>query len=182
MVFQKVTFDRLFPAALSGTGLMKYTSFGFEAAGKRYFSVKVPGRPRIDQGMTVIALLETPNGLREDNGLLGWVDCRDGSIVCDSIFGYAAMFLLNTFWAIVFPFWAQNVITTPESANIAGFFITLLFGGFAFQALYISVKALLVKKALETVRNFIQQTTAEATANTAVERDASPRGGSRPSP
>ena len=79
MVFQKVTFDRLFPAALSGTGLMKYTSFGFEAAGKRYFSVKVPGRPRIDQGMTVIALLETPNGLREDNGLLGWVDCRDGS-------------------------------------------------------------------------------------------------------
>ncbi|MCZ4127109.1 hypothetical protein [Stutzerimonas balearica] len=160
MVFQKVTFDRLFPAALSGTGLMTYTSFGFEAAGKCYYSVKVPGRPRIDQGMTVIALLETPNGFREDNGLLGWVDCRDGSIVCDSTLGYAGIFLLSTFWAIVFPFWAHTVIATPENANLAAFFIALLFGCLAFQALYISVKAFIVKRALEIVRDSIKQTTA----------------------
>jgi len=182
MIFQKVTFDRLFPAALSGTGLITYTSFGFESAGKRYFSVKVPGRPRIDQGMTVIALLETPNGFREDNGLLGWVDCRDGSIVYDSIFWYVGIFLLNIFWAIMFPFWAHTVIANPENANLVSFFIALLFGGLAFQALYISVKALLVKRALEIVRDSIKQTTAEAANNTAVERDATQRGGSCPSP
>ncbi len=181
MIFQKVTFDRLFPAALSGAGLMTYTSFGFEAAGKRYFSVKAPGRPRIDQGMTVVALLETPSGFREDNGLWGWVDCQDGSIVCDSFLGYFGMFLLSTFWAVVFPFWARAVIATPDVANLVAFLVALLFIGFAFQALYISVKALLVKRALETIRDSIRQAADKVSANTAVERDASPQSGSRPS-
>ncbi len=182
MVFQKITFDRLFPAALSGTGLMTYTSFGFESAGKRFFSVKVPGRPRIEQGMTVIALLETPNGFREDNGILGWVDCHDGSIVCDSSFGYFGIFLLCTFWAILLPLWAYAVIATPDGARLVAFFIAILFGGFAFQSLYISVKALLAKRALAALRDSIKKTSAVVTANTAVERDASPEGGSRASP
>lgn len=61
MLFQKMTFERLFPAALSGNGLHIQTNFGFESAGKRYFDVTVPGRPRMEQGMTDIALLEKPN-------------------------------------------------------------------------------------------------------------------------
>ncbi|MDO8777648.1 MAG: hypothetical protein Q7K57_54825 [Burkholderiaceae bacterium] len=182
MVLQKTTFDHLFPAALSGTGFMTYTSFGFESAGKRFYSVKVLGKPRIEQGMTVIALLETPNGFREDNGLLGWVDCHDGSIVCDSSFGYFGIFLLYTFLAIVFPIRAYAVIATPESASLVAFLLAILFGGFAFQSLYICVKALLAKRALATIRDSIKKTSAVVTANTAVEKDASPQGGSRPSP
>lgn len=181
MLFQKITFDRLFPVGLSGNGLMTYTSFGFESAGKRFFSVTVPGRPKIEQGMTVIALLESPNGFRED-GLLGWVNCHDGSIVCDSPFKNFGIFLLCTFWTIVFPFWAYAVIATPDSARLVAFLIAALFGSFAFQSLFISVKALLTKRALATIRESIKKTSAVVPANTAVERDASPQSCSRPSP
>ena len=45
MIFQKTTFERLFPAALYDT---ETTSFGFESGGKRHFDVTVPGKPRIE--------------------------------------------------------------------------------------------------------------------------------------
>lgn len=61
MIFQQTTFERIFPAASSGTGLFNQTSFGFESNGRRHFVVTVPGKPKIEQGMTVIALLEKPN-------------------------------------------------------------------------------------------------------------------------
>jgi hypothetical protein len=158
MVFQKITFDRLFSVGQSGNGLMTYTSFGFESAGKRFYSVTVSGRPKIEQGMSVIALLETSNGFREGNGLLGWVNCDDGSIVCDSPIKYFGIFLLCTFWAIVFPMWAYAVITTPDYARLVALFIATLFGGFAFQSLYDSGKALLTKRALATIRDSIKST------------------------
>lgn len=181
MVLQKTTFTRLFPAAPSGSGLITYTSFGFESAGKRFYDVTVPGKPRIEQGMTVIALLEKPNSF-DGHGLLGWVDCHDGSIVCDSAFKYLCMFLLWTYFAIIFPIRAYVVITTPANANLVAFLIAAMFGAFALHALYIAAKSLLVRRALVTVREFIKPTIAEFRANIAVERDASPQSGSHPSP
>lgn len=180
MVFQKITFDRLFPAAPSGTGLIAHTSFGFESGGRRHYVVTVPGKPNIEQGMTVIALLETPDGFG-GNGLLGWVDCRDGSLVCDSAPKYFGLFLLCTFWAIVFPVRAYAVVG-PANADIVAALLAALFGAFAFEMLCISAKAILVKRALMVVRDFSKPTGAEFAANTAVERDASPLSGSRPSP
>ena len=180
MIFQKITFNRIFSAAPSGSGLIAYTSFGFESRGKRHYDVKVPGKPNIEQGMTVIVLLETPDGFG-DNGLLGWVDCRDGSLVCDSAPKYFGMFLLCTFWAIVFPMRAYAVVG-PANADIVAALLAALFGAFAFHMLYISAKAILVRRALMVVRDFIKPTGAEFAANTSVERDASPHSGSRPSP
>lgn len=165
MVFQKTTFTRLFPAAPSGTGLMTYTSFGFESDGKRFYDVTVPGKPRIEQGMTVIALLETPSEFG-GNGLLGWVDCQDGSIVCDSAIKYFCMFLLCAFFAIIFPIRAYAVISDPENAMLVAAFVATMFGAFAAQSLYFSAKALLVKRSLVTVRDLSKQNNVEWRANT----------------
>ncbi|AXK39590.1 hypothetical protein [Crenobacter cavernae] len=154
MMFQKTTFERLFPAALSGTGLLSYTSFGFESGGKRFFDITVPGRPRIEQGMTVIALLEKPNRW-ESNGLLGWVDCLDGSVVCDSAGKLFSIALLNIFFAAMFPIRAYEVFSNPEMADLIAFFVAAMFMGFTLRFLYLSIKALLVKKTLLAVRNHV---------------------------
>ena len=181
MVFQKTNFERLFPAAPSGMGLLTETNFGFESGGKRHFDITVPGRPRIVQGMTVIALLEKPNewGSR---GLLGWINCGDGTLVCDSpgkLFGIA---LLSAYFASMFPIRAYSVFSNSENADMIAFFVTVLFGASALRFLYLSAKALLVRRALGAIRDFSKPSNSTPTANTAVERDASPQGGSRPSP
>lgn len=173
MVFQRVTFTRLFQE--SGT------CFGFEADGKRYYDVIAPGRPKIDQGMTIIALLETPNGFG-GGGLLGWVDCHDSSIACDNPLIHFGWFMISTYFAIMFPLRAYDVIATPANADWVAFFVAAMFGSFALRSLYISAKALLVKKSLVTVRDLSNPNDGGRWANTAVERDASPQSGSRPSP
>lgn len=160
MVLQETTLTRLFPVALSGSGLMTNTSFGFEAEGRRFFDVTLPGKPRIQQGMTVIALLETPNGFG-GKGLLGWVDCHDGTVVCDSAIKYFGMFLLSAFFAIMFSLRAYAIMATPANANLVAFLVAALFGGFAVRFLYISIRAFLVKRALIAVRDFSRATTAE---------------------
>jgi hypothetical protein len=181
MVLQKTTFERLFPVALSGMGLLTETSFGFESGGRRHFDITVPGRPRIEQGMTVIALLVKPNewGSR---GLLGWVDCADGTLVCDSpakLFGVA---LLSAYFASMFPIQAYSVFSTSENSDLIAVFAAALFGAFALYFLFLSAKALLVRRALVAIRDFNKPSNPTPTANTAVERDASPQSGSRPSP
>ena len=147
MVFQKVTFARLF--STSGT------YFGFESDGKRFFDVVAPGRPRIVQGMTVIALVETPNGF-EGNGLLGWVDCDDGSIACDSALKHFCWFLAGAYFAYMSPLRAYDIIATPANANGVAWFVAALFGFFALASLYLSVKTLLIKRALVAVRELIK--------------------------
>lgn len=154
MLLQKTTFERLFPAAPSGTGLLTLTSFGFESNRKRHFDVTVPGSPRIEQGMTVIALLEKPNDWSSDS-FLGWFTCEDGSLVCDSpskLFGIA---LLNTYFAIMFPIRAYAVITSSSNANLIAFLVAILFAGFALRFFYLSAKAFLVKRTLVAVRDFV---------------------------
>ncbi|MCJ8168876.1 hypothetical protein [Atopomonas sediminilitoris] len=180
MLLQKTTFERLLPAAPSGTGLLTQTSFGFESNRKRHFDVTVPGSPKVEQGMTVIALLEIPNNWSSDS-FLGCVNCADGSLACDSpgkLFGIA---LVNLYFSIMFPVRAYDVVATPSSADLIAFLIAILFAGFALRFFYLSAKAFLVKRTLVTVREFIKPTEKFA-ANTLIEKDASPQSGSRPSP
>lgn len=166
MVFQKTTFERLFPVAPSGMGLLTETSFGFESGGKRHFDIKVPGRPRIEQGMAVIALLETPNEW-SSRGLLGWVDCVDGTLVCDSpgkLFGIA---LLSAYFASMFPIRAYSVFSNSENSDFIAVFVAALFGALALRFLYLSAKALLVRRALIAIRDFSKPSNSTPTANTA---------------
>jgi len=55
------------------------TIFGFVAAGRTEYSVTLPGRPRIDAGMTITAwLVEAGNW----QTLVGWRDHASGEIIC----------------------------------------------------------------------------------------------------
>lgn len=170
MVFEQTTFSRLFPSAQSGHGLITSTSFGFESDGKRYFDVTIHGQPRLEQGMTVIALLEKPDGW-ERGGLLGWVDCSDGTVACDSSSRFFGIFLVCAFFAIMFPTRAYSVIDSPENANLVASLIAAIFWGFALRFLYLFGKALLVKKALMAVRGFCHSGNVKHPANIAVNRD-----------
>lgn len=172
MVLQKTTFTRLFPVVPRAHGLTTTsTSFGFESAGTRFFDVTVPGHPKIEQGMTVIALLEKPNGF-DGNGLLGWVSCEDGSLVCDSAFKNMGIFLLYAYFTFMFPMRAYAIIDTPANANIVAFCVAALFGSFACRFLYLSAKAFLVKRTLVAVLDSLKSIDAESLANMAVESDA----------
>lgn len=131
--------------------------------------------------MTVTALLEKPNKWGSDS-LLGWIDSAEGSLVCDSPGKLFGIGLLNAYFAIMFPLRAYAVIATPSNADLVAFLVAAMFGGFACHFLYLSARAVLVKRALVTVRDAIKPTSAVVSADTAVERDASPQSGSRPSP
>lgn len=152
MVFQKTTFVRLFFTGVSPIGLSASTNFAFDSGGKRFFDVTIHGRPRIEQGMTVVALLENPDEW-DGGGLLGWVDCSDGPIACDSALHLFCMFLLLVFFAGVFSLRAFDVIGSPENAHFAAELIIAVFGGFSLWFLYLSVRALLIWRALVVVRN-----------------------------
>lgn len=180
MLFQKIAFDRLFPVTLTGMGLLTETSFGFESGGKRYFDVTVPGKPRLEQEMTVIALLEKPN-VWHSGGLLGWIDCGNGTLVCASpgkLFGIA---LLNTYFASMFPLRAYSVFSDSGNADRIAFFVAALFGAFALHCLYLSVKALLVRRALVAVRAFSKSGNPMSAADNAAKNGASPQSGSHTS-
>ena len=171
MVFQKTTFERLFPVAPSGMGLLTETSFGFESGGKRHFDITVPGRPRIEQGMTVIALLEKPNewGSR---GLLGWVDCVNGALVCDSAGKMFGIALLSTFFASMFPIRAYAVFNSSENADMIAVFVAALFGASALRFFFLSAKALMVRRALGAIRDFCRPSYSAPTANPSINPDA----------
>ena len=144
MVFQRVTFTRLFPPSGS--------CFGFEENGKRFFDVCAPGKPKIEQGMTVIALLRAPNSFG-NNGLLGWIECNDGSIACDSALKHLAWCFACIYFAVMFPLRAYAVISTPVIANWVAIFVAVMFGAFALKSLYDCAMAVIVKKALVMVRD-----------------------------
>ncbi len=152
MIFQTATFERLFPVVLSGAGLITETNFGFECRAKRYFDVTIYGSPKIEQGMTVIALLEKPNGW-ESRGLLGWVNCQDGSVVCDSAARLFSIGLMSTFFAVMFSLRAYELFNNSEVKDIVVMFVIFSFGGSALRFFYLSIKAKLVKKALLSVKS-----------------------------
>ena len=144
MVFQKVTFERLFEPAGS--------YFGFESEGKRFFNVVVPSHPRIEEGMTVIALLESKDTFDND-GLLGWIDCKDGSIACESFIKHAAWCMTSAYFAVMFPIRGYSIIASLAAADLVALFIAVMFGAFSTISLYSAAKAFIVKKALIKVRN-----------------------------
>jgi hypothetical protein len=126
-------------------GMRKYTLFGFESGGRRFFSVSVPGWTRIEPGMTVIALLKK-SGDWGWGSLLGWIDYSDGSVVCDSPSPFLGIFAVFVFFL---PFFALGEIQNPWVAELSA----ALLGSGAIWSLYRFAEALLVKRALMAVRD-----------------------------
>lgn len=150
MIFQKTTFDRLFSINRNASNNKSSTHFGFESGGKRFFDVTIAGQPRIEQGMTVIALLKQPNSF-DAFGLLGWVDCADGSIACDSAARFLLWFLICGFWTIKFSLTASVLYGV-----LGGFIVAVMLGSFTFHFLFEFIKTLMVRKALVKVRDHLQ--------------------------
>jgi hypothetical protein len=150
MVFQTTIFSRVFSSGVSG-GLIPRTTFGFESQGQPFYVVTIYGSPRIEQGMTVIALLKSPNGFGGD-GLFGWIDCKDGSIACDSAARHAMVSLLGWTLAYVVPIRAYQVLATP-SADWFAYGAALAFGAVALRGLWESARAFMIQRALVAVRD-----------------------------
>lgn len=75
-----ITFDRVFDIVpTSQRKRVVRTEFGFQAGDLKQERVAVPGSPRIEDGMTVTALLDRPGDWRS---LLGWVNHETGEIAC----------------------------------------------------------------------------------------------------
>ena len=145
MIFQKTTFTRLFPIIASNGSI----SFGFESDGKRFYDITVPTPAKeLEQGMTVIALLKSHDAFYD--GFLGWIDCRDGSIVYSEANNSASylLFLILAYCAITYPIYISHA---PS-----GIFIATMLGGYALWVLYNAIKAHLVERALLTARYSIK--------------------------
>lgn len=148
MEFAQVTFDRLFAVArFTYWPGIRRTHIGFESKGKRYFDVTVPEWPRVEEGMTIVALLKYPNDWG-NKSLLGWIDCTDGSIVCDAPSSFFGVFAILMFFLLLF---ALSV--PPTSSSVVDLILAMSFGGGAIVFLYRFCVAYLVKRALILVRN-----------------------------
>jgi predicted RNA-binding Zn-ribbon protein involved in translation (DUF1610 family) len=140
------------------------THFGFESNGKRHFDVTVPGWPRVEEGMTVIALLKRPNDWSRES-FMGWADCSDGSVVCEDPKFNIGIFAVLSFFLLFF--W----ITDVQNPWVAEFIVAVVFGGCALWFLYRSAKSHLVKRSLLLVARNIkhnQPTMACGASNNAV--------------
>ena len=72
-------FERVFDVAQFGKP--PRTCFSFESGGARVYSTEIPGFPRIESGMQVIALLGKNNDWQS---LHAWINCETGEVACRS--------------------------------------------------------------------------------------------------
>lgn len=84
----KIQFDRVFDIVQDPIKRYSYsTLFSFESDGKRFFSVSITGKPRLENGMEVVAAL----GHRDDwQSLVGWKDLHTGKTYLPSFSGHMA--------------------------------------------------------------------------------------------
>lgn len=78
MQLVNIRFDRVFDITQDVSKRSTYsTLFSFEHNGKRFFSVSIDGKPRIESGMNVLAALQ---GRDDWKSLIGWKDLDTGQI------------------------------------------------------------------------------------------------------
>jgi hypothetical protein len=118
----RLKFDRVFDVAKDMPGGRKVTHFGFESPAIRQCSVVVPGWPRVESGMSVIALLKRPNDWHH---IYGWVDLDRRTVVCDSPAGHFAITLLMLFSIAAI----STKYDTPSIVELATIYV--VFGGIA---------------------------------------------------
>ncbi len=81
MPLETVHFDSVSGLVRTSQNRRLATLFNFTVAGHTEYSVVVPGRPRIEAGMTITAYLKEAGNWQT---LVGWRDHANGEIVCDS--------------------------------------------------------------------------------------------------
>jgi len=112
---------------------------------------------------------------------LGWIDCGNGTLVCASPGKLFGISLLSTYFASMFPLRTYSVFSDSANADRIAFFVAALFGIFALHFLYLSAKALLVRRALMAVRAFSKSGNSMSAVDNAVKNNASPQSDSHTS-
>jgi hypothetical protein len=110
MPLETVKFRRVFGISRRTVNFQVVTRFGFESDTTQQYAVGVPGRPSIEEGMTVTAFLKS-EGRWSD--LAGWYNHSNGEIVVETVapqalFALASAFSLAKFW----PWFATHLIAT----------------------------------------------------------------------
>ena len=73
-----VTIDRVFSVAYRWGNPGPRTEFGFSSGNKRYYGLELPGKPAIEAGMQVTAILEKEG---DWSSLQGWFNHTTGELV-----------------------------------------------------------------------------------------------------
>jgi hypothetical protein len=110
MPLETIKFGRVFGMTRRTVNFQVVTQFGFESDTTKQHAVTVPGRPSIEDGMTVTAFLKSEGRW---NYLAGWYNHSNGEIVVETVapqalFALASVFSLARFW----PWFATHLIAT----------------------------------------------------------------------
>lgn len=112
-----ITIDHVFDITTSlSRGRQHCTFFNFQSGETSQFGVALPGKPGLENGLTVSALLEESDNWQT---LLGWLNHDTGEIVCWSRGPQVLFFLLS------FPAAAFLLDLSKQSLNVsvAGFLV-----------------------------------------------------------
>ena len=89
MQLVNIRFDRVFDVTQDVSKRSTYsTLFSFEHNGKRFFSISIEGKPRIESGMNVLVALQ---GRDDWKSLIGWKDLDTGQIHLPKISKYVVV-------------------------------------------------------------------------------------------
>jgi len=113
-----VTIDRVFSVAYRWSKPGPRTEFGFASGNKRYYGLELPGKPAIEAGMQVTAILEKDG---DWNSLQGWLNHTTGEVVSPSRAG--PMFQLAICLVI-----GGSVCTSLDNVLLILFFLFTLIG------------------------------------------------------
>ena len=86
-----VTIDRVFSVAYRWGNPGPRTEFGFASGNKRYYGLELPGKPAIEAGMQVTAILEKEG---DWSSLQGWFNHTTGEVVSPSRGGHVFQLLV----------------------------------------------------------------------------------------
>jgi hypothetical protein len=101
-----VTIDRVFSVAYRWGNPGPKTEFGFASGNKRYYGLELPGKPAIEDGMQVTAILEKEG---DWNSLQGWLNHTTGELVSPSRANHVLQLLVC---AVI----GSSVITSLDNA------------------------------------------------------------------
>lgn len=101
-----VTIDRVFSVAYRWGNPGPRTEFGFASGNKRYYGLELPGKPAIEAGMQVTAILEKEG---DWSSLQGWLNHTTGELVSPSRAGHVFQLLVC---AVI----GSSVITSLDNA------------------------------------------------------------------
>lgn len=135
-----VTFTRVFDVApnIVNNG-NKGTYFSFEAVTGRQYSVYVPGRPRLETGDTVSALLSEPDNWRN---LHGWVNHENLEVLGPDAAPAYMFIILSVLPLAIGGQWLLSAGSTGDTVAALAF---LLGAGYS---IYTGVSMLIIRKAL----------------------------------